>query len=118
MGDRFGDPRLGGRGDSPAARERLDRFIWSISVQPRPEMPDLDGCDAISAIDLSIHDQPAADAAADGDVEHDAPPTARAEAGFRQRGRVAIVSHDSRHAERPLAPVSEWKIVPAFDLMA
>ena len=96
MRNRLGKPRLGRGGDAPTAGHRLDRFVRPIGVQPGPQMADFGGGHSAAAINLAIDDQPAADAAADGDIEHDAAPAAGAELRLGQPGHVAIVSDGGR----------------------
>src|SRR5437879_6242112 len=80
-------------------------------------MSDLRCAAPVASIDLTIDNQPTADAGADGDVEDRGEPLAGAEEGFSEAGAVGVVAEDGGELDDVADPVGEGEVVPAFDLV-
>src|SRR2546429_2606559 len=70
-----------------------------------------------AVINLPVHDQSAADAAAERDVKDRIEPDARAVQRFTKRPRVRVVIHTHRQTAQGLQPVAESEIGPTFNLV-
>ena len=68
-------------------------------------------------VNLSIHHQPAADAAAERDVEHRIEAHPRAAPRLAERRDVGVIVHPHRRTRSLAEPGTEWEIRPSFDLM-
>ncbi len=73
---------------------------------------------APATVEFSIHDQRAADSAADIAVEHDAVVASGPESGLRQPGQIGVVPQDGRQPKSLLAPIDQAVVLPSVDLMA
>ena len=97
-----------------------DSTVWSgrSACRPGRRWPISAAAAAVAAVDVAIDDQPAADAGAHGDVEHDPAAASGAVPGLGQGRHVAVVSQYGRQAEREAAPIDQRKPLPAVDVMA
>ena len=96
----------------------FDRCMWIVGIEARPQMTDLRSDAAPAAVDAAVDHQRPADAAAHGDIEHDAMTAARAKEGLGQPGGVGVVGNGGGQAECLAAPGGQGEIGPAFHLMA
>ena len=81
-------------------------------------MADLCRCWTVCSMNLSIKNQPAANARSDCDVEDASRVARRAKTGFGECGHITVVAEFRRDAKFLLCPIDQWKIVPASNLMA
>src|SRR5262245_18054599 len=101
--------------DTPARSHLLQRD--TTLTKGHLQMPDLGGAPAHTPVNLTIDNESAANAGADGDVEDRRQSLAGAEERLGQARHVGIVAQSDRPAEQLADPRRQWEIVPSADLV-
>jgi hypothetical protein len=99
--------------DSPAGASGFQNRSRAV----QPNMADLSFAGFDAVVNFPVLDQSAADAAAQGDVEHGVQPNAGAVGGLAKSGCVGVVIYDHWDAGEFGKPFDDWKIGPPLDLV-